>query len=171
MTYVRLADVVTLAARISGIPAWEIVGDSRRMPLPGIRACIIRIGRDAGHSYPKIGIVMNRDHSTLINALNKLDIYLRRDGLPAFNEALRAAVAAERPFVSKLAAPIVLPPAPMKVGKSGGSKVNFQALPKSKPRNCFRVTDSEEPDDGHVFHAAIASGSSALVRAILEARS
>lgn len=58
----------------------ELLGKSRATDVVNARSVVAHILRDRGLSYDRIGKLLgDRDHSTIINALSKFDIYTRRD--------------------------------------------------------------------------------------------
>lgn len=80
------ADLVRLISADFGSNSTELLGATRTEDLVAARSIIIRILRERGHSFPMIGRLMaGRDHSTVINALNKFDYYAKRD--PRVREA------------------------------------------------------------------------------------
>ena len=49
----------------------DILGPSRSKKLVAVRRLCILMFRERGHSTPEIGRILNRDHSTIVHALNK----------------------------------------------------------------------------------------------------
>jgi chromosomal replication initiator protein len=49
----------------------DILGPSRRKIFVGVRRKCILALREEGYSTTEIGRIMNRDHSTIVHALNK----------------------------------------------------------------------------------------------------
>lgn len=63
-----------------GITHGEIIGDCRRKVFVEARAVVIAVLKERGWSYNRIRKVLNqRDHSSAINAMEKLHIYARRN--------------------------------------------------------------------------------------------
>lgn len=56
----------------------ELKGDSRVAEFVEARALVADVLRHRKWSYPRIGRLLDRDHSTVINLLEKLPVYLRR---------------------------------------------------------------------------------------------
>lgn len=64
-----LAELIVLHAERSGYTLRAIRSDSRKRPLVQARWQIIGIVRAAGFSSPVIGRAMNRDHTSILDAL------------------------------------------------------------------------------------------------------
>ena len=76
------ADTVRNVANAFGINYSELIGRGRAGHLIEARSVAARLLRDRGMSYPHIGRhIGGRDHSTVINAVDKFDIYCRRCAL------------------------------------------------------------------------------------------
>lgn len=70
MRRARISDIVTIAARLTGVPAAEIVSPSRELHLCAIRFAVFRSARAYGYSFPEIGrAVGRRHHTSVINSL------------------------------------------------------------------------------------------------------
>lgn len=83
-------ELVTAIATDAGFTYAEIVGRARSGPLVAVRAVCCRILRERGMSYPQIGRVLGgRDHSTIINALNKFDYLCERWSMASLYERHR----------------------------------------------------------------------------------
>jgi len=66
----RIADIVTIAARLSRTPEAAVVGERRYVYLCAIRHAIYATAREWGYSYPQIGKhVGNRDHTSVLNSI------------------------------------------------------------------------------------------------------
>lgn len=73
---------------LTGRRRWPILVDARAVAIKLIRE---RVGPDGEPKYstPRIGAFLNRDHSTVLHALDNLDIYFRRSPeIKAVYEAL-----------------------------------------------------------------------------------
>ena len=58
-------------AQEHGYTVEDILGPSRLKRLVAVRRLCILMFRDRGFSTTEIGRIMNRDHSTIVHALNK----------------------------------------------------------------------------------------------------
>lgn len=70
-----------IALKITGYTKDELKSISRTGPVTIVRNTLIKYFRDLGMTTTKIGSIMNRDHSTVINSINsvKLDFKLNRE--------------------------------------------------------------------------------------------
>lgn len=66
----NLKDIQHLAEGY-GYTVADILGPKRRRHLVSVRRLCILMLREKGYSTTEIGRVMNRDHSTIVHALNK----------------------------------------------------------------------------------------------------
>jgi chromosomal replication initiation ATPase DnaA len=66
----NLAEVADIA-KGHGYTLNDILGPSRTKPLVSVRLECIKTFRDRGLSTPQIGRILNRDHTTIVHALNK----------------------------------------------------------------------------------------------------
>jgi hypothetical protein len=65
-----IADMVTIAARLSRTSESDVVGERRFAYLCAIRYAVYATAREWDYSYPAIGrLVGNRDHSSVINSI------------------------------------------------------------------------------------------------------
>jgi hypothetical protein len=71
-------EIVTLVAQSMGVGIEAILGRSRVSEVVECRALIATTLRGRGWSFPQIGRLLKRDHSTIINLCDKIDIYCRR---------------------------------------------------------------------------------------------
>jgi hypothetical protein len=72
-------EVVTSVAKAFGLTYADVVSRGRRTALVCARAVAARILRDRGNSYPQIGRYLgNRDHSTIINLIEKYEARVAR---------------------------------------------------------------------------------------------
>lgn len=99
----RLADIVTLASRLSNVDRQTIVGQDRDKHLVQIRGAISLVAREQTpvYSYPHIGRSLGgRDHSTIINCIKNAQYLVDHDyDYRAFVQNLREAAAEYEPFV------------------------------------------------------------------------
>lgn len=78
----RAIDIVGHVASAFGLDAEDITGKDRGAHLVDARSVVAKLLRERNHSYPQIGVVLGgRDHSTIINLIDKFDIYERRNPL------------------------------------------------------------------------------------------
>ena len=74
------SDLIASVAEAFRMTPADITGDGREQRFVHARAVVVRIMRDRGWSFPRIGRVLGgRDHSTTINAASKFDIYARQN--------------------------------------------------------------------------------------------
>jgi chromosomal replication initiation ATPase DnaA len=66
----NLKDIEHLAEGY-GYTVADILGPKRRRHLVSVRNRCVFMLRDKGYSTTEIGRIMNRDHSTIVHALNK----------------------------------------------------------------------------------------------------
>jgi chromosomal replication initiation ATPase DnaA len=66
----NLADIGELAEK-HGYTVEDILGRSRHKKLVAVRLWCVLMLRHKGYSTTEIGRIMNRDHSTIVHALNK----------------------------------------------------------------------------------------------------
>lgn len=148
----RVADVIAVASRMTGIGHDALLGHNRKKQIMRVRQAIYLVARRCGHSYPQIGTVMDRDHSTVIHGTRVAEIHIERDpAYAAFVEEIYAQAVKEAPFIKLVAA----------------KKVPDKPKPAPKPRARPLPSDM---DAGHLFHAGIAAGSQSLLAAITRAR-
>lgn len=70
---IRWMRILHAVAREHGVKASEILGESRRRVVVNARFEVFyRLRIDLKMSYTKIGVVMRKDHSTIMNGVNKL---------------------------------------------------------------------------------------------------
>lgn len=159
---VRLADIVTLAARVWNVPESGIKGRTRKRELFHARAAVTAVARamPVPISYPMLGAYLGgRDHSSVINGFNKLDVYARFDGFSDKLAELFRLCETEGPFVKEREHALRLLPV---------SKPKTRTIPKVRPirpdvegkkaKNNFDAPESEK-DGAHKFHDAIAKAS------------
>lgn len=151
----RVADIVAIASRMSGVPVSVIMGRSRLAPISRLRQAIFVVARRCNHSYPQIARAMNRlDHATIIYGVQRAQAHAERDDeYAAFIDALDYHALNAKPFAPIAAAVTeAIPDKPV------------AARPKRDE------TPAENPDAGVRFHAGIARGSDRLAEALAGAR-
>lgn len=75
----RISDIITIACRLSGAGMEEVISPARPLHLCAVRYAVYMTAREWGYSYPDIGNVVGRDHSTVMHALQtrrRLDSYI-----------------------------------------------------------------------------------------------
>lgn len=87
---VRVADIITHAAQIWEVSQTSIKGKSRLRNVVHCRAAIAFVAKSMPRppSYPMIGKHLQRDHSTVIHAVEKVPVYF--DFAPDFGDKLAA---------------------------------------------------------------------------------
>lgn len=66
--------IIDKACALWGVGRQDVLGKSRNMPLPFARSMVAKTLRDAyGLSYPKIGKILNRNHSTIFKYFKMYD--------------------------------------------------------------------------------------------------
>lgn len=96
MSRARVSDIITIAARLSGIASEAITGPGRSRNITRVRQAVYYVARSNGHSYPQIGARVNRDHSTIVYGVDRaIDISQRDSEYASFlfnliDEASRA---------------------------------------------------------------------------------
>lgn len=106
----RVSDILTIAAEMACIDRAMILGNSKYRRFVRVRQACYLVAREQGYSYPFIGRLVNRDHTTVIHGADKALIIAERDQVfAAFLDQLRAAASDARPFVSNLGRRKVVP--------------------------------------------------------------
>jgi chromosomal replication initiation ATPase DnaA len=60
--------LIEAVAKKFGVPVNQLIGKSRERSMVDIRSALVKTLRDDWHmSYPKIGELINRDHTTAMN--------------------------------------------------------------------------------------------------------
>lgn len=96
----RVADIITVAAKLSGMSVDAIMGPGRHRKLAYVRHAVYYVARSNGHSYPQIGARLNRDHSSVIHGLDRAMARAERDPeYAAFLFELTSEAALAPPFV------------------------------------------------------------------------
>lgn len=151
------ADVVAIAAKLSGLSIDRINGPRRDSVTCRVRFACFLIAREAGHSYPLIGrMIGDRDHSTVINGVEQAKARCAREPeYAAFVNELRSLARRSAPFSVERPIEIMIPP---------------RARPARKPRAVMPSTPEEWDEYRDQQHmAAMRRGSIALRQAILAA--
>lgn len=68
-------NTIERASALSGVPVSVLRGPSRERPVCLVRWAAMTAMRRKGMSYPKIGQVFNRDHSTVMSGIRKGQTY------------------------------------------------------------------------------------------------
>lgn len=70
----RVSDIITIAAELAGVTVAAILGKHRERRLVHVRQAIVMVARmqRPQPSYPQMGVIMHRDHSTLVHAFDKV---------------------------------------------------------------------------------------------------
>ena len=166
MSRIRVADIIAAASRMTGIPVADITGPSRVKRLVRVRQAVAFVAaRQADRlSYPMIGRMLGRDHSTIIHAIIAADANRQIDREYAKflrqlrMEARNAGHFAAGPVVKVAPAPVIpKPPAPKPVVRA------------VKAKNDFRPDDGDG-DNGHKFQAGISRGSNDFLAKLNAAR-
>ena len=89
MSRIRVADIIAAASRMTGIPVADITGRSRVQRLARVRQAIAYVAakQDDRMSYPQIGRILGRDHSTILHSIGMAEIFRKRD--PEYAKFLR----------------------------------------------------------------------------------
>lgn len=85
----RVADIVTIAARLAKIDRELLVTPCRKKPISRVRAAVTIVARDHGHSYPQIARRLGgMDHSSCIHYVRQEPIWRKFE--PGFGELVDA---------------------------------------------------------------------------------
>lgn len=181
MSRARVSDIITIAARISGVSAQAIIGMGRTRPVVRVRQAVYFVARENGHSYPQIGVRMNRDHSSVLHGVSAaMDWADRFPEYATFLKNLTTECAKAGPFVALPAAVTAIIPdvqvRPMPARPKRYVPVLHPPTPRlatpartMKPKNDFRAGQMVA-DDSHRFQDSIALGSADLLAAIQRVR-
>lgn len=151
-----IADIINQTSQLSGVAVPDIIGECRQIPLPMMRWAVASVAREYGYSFRQIGKALGgRDHSTMQHGLKQVVYRISRGHeVGKFVASLSERVRNMDPATSTMAFEFITVIAPK--------------MRKCKPKNDFRP--ASDRDDGHAFHASIASGSRRLANAIFDAR-
>ncbi|AIT81623.1 helix-turn-helix domain-containing protein [Novosphingobium pentaromativorans] len=98
----RVADIITIASRLTGVSEHHIRGASRKREYIAVRFAVYAVSRDQGFSFPEIGaFVGGRDHSSVINGVRQIPTYERIfPNLAPLMDAMRAYAEHCEPFLA-----------------------------------------------------------------------
>ena len=118
--------VFVRSARLHGIPDLAVFGDNRSMQANNARAIAYWVAhRQCGHSLKTVGMAVDRDHSTVLHAVQRVDTAIL--STPAVHEMIERLIASlDHPPPPE----IVAPPLPRIIKKS--AVVPAEKLPASK---------------------------------------
>lgn len=86
------SEIISGVANDFGMGSADVIGKDRRVHYVAARSVVARILRNRGWSYPKIGMAIGgRDHSTVINLVNRFDVLAGQNELVRWSYAQRAA--------------------------------------------------------------------------------
>ena len=71
----RIDEIINHVARSEGLTVEDLKGPSRKAEIVQARFIAIYILRELGLSFQKIGDEFSRDHSTIMNAVKKVDTF------------------------------------------------------------------------------------------------
>lgn len=153
----RIADIITLASRLSGMPVATIRSKQRYRSVVRVRQAVMAIAGEQGRSTTEIAHLMGlKCHSTVLHGLKMVPVYMRTE--PEFADfvaGLRHECATCEPFVAEQH----LPPC-----------IRFNLVHSySAPRQRKPINDTlpgEERDGSHRFHDEIAKASEKLANAL-----
>lgn len=89
----NFAGVARLLAKRRGFRWAELTGGCRAIDLIIIRQAVAWVGvRVCGKSHPYVGQVLNRDHTTILYSVRKIDRFLERIGVTPPDDPVEAGV-------------------------------------------------------------------------------
>lgn len=177
MRKARVREIAVIAARLSGLPLADIAGKTRLQPIARVRQAVYLIAYEHGHSMPRIGSILRRDHSTVLHG--RLKAMVMAQECPDYAEFiadLRAESATIRePLDAEWwAATTNLPPAkgpkprrpkPVLEAPAPAARIDLPAATK-KARNVFEPSCPQDAEAIKDF----TKGSALLAAKMLEAR-
>lgn len=102
MTRTRVADILAISAYVFQLPLDRLKSHQRFKPLCRARFACYYVAREQGHSFPAVGRVMDRDHSTVLYGARQADMLLERDEIfRARVKRVRELSASAKPFVAE----------------------------------------------------------------------
>lgn len=104
MTIVR--DILVACSRVTGFPVARLISQQRRKELVSARHAVVLVARDLGFSFPHIGRVLNRDHTSMLHAIR---VSHSKPNVIALADDIRAVLPFVRPMLSANDNMIVLP--------------------------------------------------------------
>lgn len=146
---VRIRDVVTAASEVFGINRDDIMSGSRVGPIVMARKAAYLAARMEGHSFPEIGRIMDREHSTVKHGVNSARWYYDRD--PEY----AAKIADIRAKAKVMFRPVARIPSHLE-------RMLAEEARKRKAAEALRFLDDTERD----HHLAMKRGSAALLEAL-----
>lgn len=154
----RVSDIIDAAAELTGVSYGEMIGTCRARHISNVRAAVVMIAREYGFSYPHIGGVMRKDHSSMVHYVKNFPMFVARSPtLLVLVDDLRDVV--ENGRITRRNAicrqPIAFAPPPV--------------IAKPALRPIIDLNDSNR-DAGHWFHRGVKRGSARLLAAINVAR-
>lgn len=69
----QMSEIVASVAKVAAVPVAEIMGTSRLRKVARARQLAMWHGRQAGLSYPQIGQFLNRDHTSVMNGVRRVE--------------------------------------------------------------------------------------------------
>lgn len=179
---IRSPIVLAGVSEAFGIPVEDILGPSREQRLVLARNAAYLIARRmTGMSYPQVGRVFNRDHSTIIAGVAKCCAMMRaspgyrarvvraaREAMALRNDPFPAPARKTAPRIRtiKLRDPLAGSPEYRQFIARG---VLARAAHTGRRRNDFRPDAIEELDEGHIQHAMMIEGCADYLAALLAA--
>lgn len=155
MPTTRIADLIAIASRLSGVSVAQIKGKQRFRSVTRVRQAVAYVAvQQAKHSTPQIGKALGgRDHSTIIHCNKVVPIFTARDpDYAAFVARLQREADMAEPFL-----------------EGWGEQFEFALPVKPKAVKQRRPMFTEKPEAGDkmlVHNAMIAKGSAALLAAL-----
>ena len=171
----RIADIIALASRLSCVPVADLLGKSRLKLHTPTRFAICMVAREHGHSYPQIGKRINRDHSTVIHAVDRAEyMFVRDPDFAVFVMDLRHLVKVTPPFVPGAPLPKPVTRKPVHAWLPVQPVVIAEPLPvivtrpvAKKPRNVFEFTGADRNEcAGMASRRNMVDGSRKLLQAL-----
>lgn len=152
MATTRIADLVAIAAHLTGLTAADITGKDRHAKIVRVRQAVMLAARNhTDKSFPQIGAgIGGRDHSTIIYGIERAKAIAERD--PEYR-----ALVAQIEERARCAIPFFEPPVP------ADAKPDFPVKPARRP---MFSNDTDENDGGLKFHTGISNGSAKLLEAL-----
>lgn len=75
----RLAELLPVAALAANVSRAEILGTRRHNPIMAARKAIYLVMSREGYPSNRIGIAMNRDHSSVLSGVRSAELDIKRD--------------------------------------------------------------------------------------------
>ena len=182
MSIIRIADLITLAEDMAGLMPGAVTGKGRNPEAHRVRMAIMLVAREWGFSYPAIGRLLNRDHTSIMYGFERAQDLLARDQLFSdFVDALRTHAAEARPFIARELddmAAALRGPVQRRAISTASDRTRLVQEHRAQERlaggrlmrNRLISPADGERDGGHAFHLRMIGGSRALRLAIEKAR-